>query len=73
MVKRNRPYVGFTHDQKLELFRSTDTPTPISNNFRYGFVIGPFNTLRAANWYIQHGWNNPHCNGVNDAERLSKK
>ena len=62
-------YVGIS-GQKREKFVSKETPTSKSHAHLYDAVIGPFRTLRAANFMCEHP-NNPHCRCVADAERLS--
>ncbi len=54
-----------------EIFRSSNTPT--SAEFpQFAAVIGPFRTVRGANFMLKHGYGNPHCQTVSDAERLAK-
>lgn len=36
-------------------------------------VIGPFRTVRGAEFMRQYGEGNPHCQTVGDAERLAKQ
>ena len=58
------------YKNKLEAFCCFDIPTPFC--YPYQAVIGPFRTKRAALWSEKYGFNNPHFQTVNDAERLSK-
>jgi len=66
-----RLYVGLFDDGKREVFRSTATPTAESHGEKYVAVIGPFRTVRGANFMRDHGQGNPHCQCVSDAERLA--
>ena len=57
----------------MEAFTSHGTPERGDfDDDRYTCVVGPFKTKRAALWAEKHGYNNPHFQHVNDAERLSK-
>jgi hypothetical protein len=69
--KRKGIYVGLTAGPayRREVFRSAQTPTAADG--RYTGVIGPFCTVRAAQFMAEQ-WNNPHCQCVADAERISK-
>jgi hypothetical protein len=55
----------------LELLYSVDTPTVEKWGARYGAIIGPYKTKRAALWAVKHGKGNPHFQHVNDAERIA--
>ena len=67
-----RYYVGLGGDEPgRRVFCSKETPT--ADTFvEYGAVIGPFRTKRGAQFMAKHGYNNPHCRTVADAERLAK-
>ncbi len=54
-----------------ELFRSATVPTFDTHGARYGATIGPFRTKRGAIFMRDHGRANPHCQCVNDAERIA--
>lgn len=60
---------GIAGDKSREVFRATDTPTP--EVYRYAAVVGPFRTKRGAEFMRDHGAGNPHCQCVNDAERIA--
>jgi hypothetical protein len=73
-VKRNRIYIGKRRDTgEREVFRSVETPTEESHGAVYGYAIGAFKTVRAAEYMRDVGIHNPHCLTVSDAERLAKK
>jgi hypothetical protein len=64
-------YVGCCGSVR-EVFRSQDTPTAQTHGHQYNYAIGPFRTVRAAQFMALHGYNNPHLRCVADAERISK-
>lgn len=67
-------YVGVRREgikMIYERFRSFVTPSPPSHP-QYIMVIGPFRTVAGADYMVKYGYNNPHCQCVNDAERLAK-
>lgn len=67
----NRIYVGVS-SSKREVFKCEHTPTEASHGAQYGYVIGPFRTMRGA-WHMAvYGENNPHLLTVSDAERYAK-
>ena len=53
------------------VFYSKQEPTTESHGHLYDAVIGPFKTCNGALFMRNHGRNNPHCQTVEDAERLS--
>jgi len=57
---------------KFKAFQSAETPTKETHGKEFSAAIGPFVTKRAALWAEKYGFNNPHFQTVNDAERLSK-
>lgn len=68
-------YVGYKKGEnsvKLELIRCTSEPTQKEYGKQYFATIGPFKTVRGANFMVKYGWNNPHIQTVSDAERLAK-
>jgi hypothetical protein len=66
-------YVGHGHDDFKGIFRSDVTPTEDTHGSQYRYVVGPFRTLRAAEFMAQYGYNNPHLQCVEDAERIVKQ
>lgn len=56
---------------RREIFNCEQEPTTESHGHLYDAVIGPFKTLSGARFMRYHGWNNPHCQTVADAERIS--
>ena len=56
-----------------EVFRSDATPTQATHGDRYAACVGPFRTVRAAEFMRTSGWNNPHCVTVQQAERLARR
>lgn len=55
-----------------ERFRAKETPTEKSHGNKYFCVIGPFRTVKGAEFMVKYGHNNPHVQCVSDAERLAK-
>lgn len=53
------------------VFMCDHEPTTESHGLEFDAVIGPFETLRGAEFMCYHGRGNPHCYTVADAERLS--
>lgn len=70
MKARKRPYLGLKGGAR-EVFRSSETPTQASHGTRYGAVIGPFRTMRAAVFMQRYGHLNPHLQTVAQAEKAS--
>jgi hypothetical protein len=64
-------YVGIKAGKRIP-FSSETTPTEQSHGKLYDAVIGPFETVRGQNFMVMSGRNNPHCQTVADAERISK-
>lgn len=58
--------------KRREVFRFAGTPTEATHGGRFNYVIGPFNTLRGAQFMATYGENNPHLQTVADAEILAK-
>lgn len=67
----SRWYVGHSRNQRT-VFPYNHIPTPTSHP-QFTAVVGPFRTKRGCLWAAQQGWNNPHYQHVNDAEKLSKQ
>lgn len=65
----DRIYVGCKAGTR-EVFLSANEPTQESHGKRFAAVIGPFRTLRAAEFMRDNGAGNPHCQTVADAERI---
>lgn len=63
--------VDYPHDR--EVFTSRCKPTRITHGDKYLAVIGPFLTLRGAQFMAAYGKGNPHCQTVDDAERIAKQ
>lgn len=52
----------------------TSISEPTQSDFPiYMAIIGPFWTKRACLWAEKYGYNNPHFQTVDDAERISKE
>lgn len=60
---------GDSNGQTRTVFQSVTTPT--RETCPYVYVIGPFRTLAGAQFMAEYGQGNPHCQHVNDAERLA--
>ena len=65
-------YVG-VKGSKRQVFRSAKHPTEASHGKRFGYVIGPFRTLKAAKLCKEYGRNNPHMQTVADCERIARQ
>ena len=71
---RKKHYVGIIVDSIVrETFSSEEKPTCATHGKLYSAVIGPFRTKRGADYMSHFGFNNPHCQHVDDAERLAKE
>jgi hypothetical protein len=66
-------YLGLNAGAPGAIFRHETTPTFATHGDRYGAVVGPFRTMRGARFMRDHGRGNPHCQHVDDAERLAKR
>ena len=64
-------YVG-CKGNKREVFRADFTPTFDTHGKLYAAVIGPFRTLRGADFMAEKGQGNPHAQTVADAERIAR-
>lgn len=71
----SRIYVGLALDctGRREVFRAGSVPTRETHGARFGAVVGPFRTARAARFMAEYGRGNPHCLCVADAERLAAR
>jgi hypothetical protein len=68
---RNKIWLGVSGTNRV-VFKYPTTPTQSTHELYYGYVIGPFKTMRGANYMAKYGVNNPHCTCVDDVERLAK-
>lgn len=68
---RTKPYVGIKNLGTREVFHATETPTEKTYGAKYNAVIGPFRTIRGAEFMRDYGMSNPHVQCVADAERLA--
>ena len=69
---RKHYYVGMNRETKwMETISIYSADTDKERKY-FTYLIGPFYTYRAAEFMRIHGRNNPHCQCVADAERLSK-
>ena len=58
---------------KREIFRHHGKPDEVSHGHLYSYAIGPFRTMRGAEYMRDYGANNPHLQTVADAERIARK
>lgn len=70
-----RWYVGCRNDYHLGTYEYVAFASAVEpdKSSGYMYVIGPFDTKRAAIWAQDHGKRNPHFGCVADAERLAKE
>ncbi len=68
---KTKPFLGIKSGCVREIFRHEATPTQAEFGKRFLAVVGPFRTIRGAKFMRDHGWANPHCLCVADAERLA--
>lgn len=68
---KKKIYVGLKAGRNDEVFRSETEPTRQTHGHIYLAVIGPFRTVRGANFMAKYGCSNPHCTCVDDAEKLA--
>lgn len=69
---RKKIWVGVGTGWKREVVRCVERPTFQTHGGSFSAMIGPFRTVRAANFMAGPGVNNPHVGTVADAERLAK-
>jgi hypothetical protein len=69
-----RAYVGVSREncRSRQVFLSSTVPAEDAYP-QLATVIGPFRTRCAANFSAMHGYDNPHCRSVADAERLAHR
>ncbi len=68
-MARKKIYVGKIFDSETRvIFRCAFTPTKETHNL-YGWVIGPFRTVRAAEWYVMHPF--AQCTTISEYERAA--
>ncbi len=72
MPQGPRVIVAHAGGRADEIFACETVPTFESHGNRYGAVVGPFRTKRAA-IFMSRTHPNPHCRTVSEAERLVKK
>ena len=66
-------YVGDSVDGTgYGIFKSEIAPSIASHGSLYRYVVGPFVTLRGAEFFAQYGRGNPHVQTVSDAERIAR-
>jgi hypothetical protein len=68
-------YIGLKnapHKHDRILFKNEAVPTRESHGHLFFATIGPFRTKRGAIFMRDYGRSNPHCQTVQDAERLGK-
>jgi len=71
-MKRKKWYVGIKGTSRIAFATATE-PTELSHG-SYNAVVGPFRTKRGARFMAKYGsYNNPHCQTVQQAEKLAKK
>jgi hypothetical protein len=56
-----------------EVFRYSGIPSVESHGTQYAACIGPFKTVRGAEFMAVCGGSNPHVQCVRDAERIAKE
>lgn len=69
---QTRPYVGIDSDGFRFVFRSPTAPTWETHAYKFAACIGPFRTVRGADFCAKYGKGNPHIQCVADAERIAK-
>ncbi len=69
---RARLWVGIMTGGRRALFRSLTTPTETTHGAEFICAIGPFRTVRGAEFCRDYGRGNPHCLTVTDAEHLAR-
>lgn len=71
-MKRQKIWVGCRFTGPNEVFRCDFVPTMKTHGRQFLAVIGPFRTIRGARFMARYGKNNPHCQTVDEADRLAK-
>jgi len=66
-------YLGITPTHEREIFSAKKNPTEETHGDKYLLCIGPFRTKRGATFMQRYGFNNPHCQTVEEAEKLGRK
>ena len=69
---RKKHYVGLVSGKGLTYFASLTEPTE-ENQPTFSAVVGPFKTKRAALWAERYGYQNPHFQHVDYAERMARR
>lgn len=73
-MSKKQYYIGVANNQReiiLILWMETQRERK-GQVSKYHYTIGPFYTKRGAVFMRDHGQNNPHCQTVQDAERLGR-
>jgi len=70
---KTKIYLGVISAKESVIFRSARTPTEKEFGDKFLYSIGPFRTKRGALFMKEYGKNNPHCQTVDQAEKLAKK
>jgi hypothetical protein len=73
MTGKQKIYLGKTKQRRWEIFRHSSDPTDVSHGNRYLYVVGPFRTIKGAEFMAEYGDNNPHCQTVSQAEKLAHR
>lgn len=66
-MAKSKQYVG-VNGTKYQRFASDVEPTRETHGDQYAAVIGPFRTVRGAQYMADHGCGNPHLQTVDNAE-----
>lgn len=69
--RTSRLWLGISGTART-VFRSVETPTQETHGAQFAACVGPFRTKRGAEFMRDYGRANPHCQCVNDAERLAR-
>ena len=72
-MAKSKWYVGVHRKEPHNRSLFSHMGKPTEREYPYFLaVIGPFRTKRGAEFMRDYGSNNPHCQTVEDAERLAK-
>ena len=68
----SRPYVGLERMSNIrEVFRYVGAPTALTHGDRYITVMGPFRSMRGAQYVALFGTTTPPIRSVREAERMA--
>lgn len=67
MIK-NKYYIGNKYDLSKEIVAIKEIPTRQKYGNKYAFLIGPFKSIVAAEYFL----NDPECKTISDAENIIK-